>query len=370
MSYNYITDSHTNAVYKTTSPEGAKLIQRYMNQVGGAVAARRAAVVAKKAAWQAMTLEERKAASRKKGLAERERKRLERRATMEQTPQGRRTLRAEDWYEQQKMPANERFNDLADWDAFVGTRREVGDQYWQRGVEPGRSVAGEFPRPQDVKRRAGKPIERAANRARWRRRGDYSSLTEDEKIAMDKDKEVTELLIRSAAERLALRDTNGGGPRYIEALTRHQQLLHNTDDYKSGLLALEALEAMENASRASQRAWSSSDRAAKSASVAVERASAQQRATAASMASSAAAVALDKEFGPNMQVYNAVHDLTTSRTLARLDSLISAVRNSSLSDPFSKLVSPDFIPESPPIDDDADEDFTALISQADRSLMP
>jgi len=35
MSYNYITDSHTNAVYKTTSPEGAKLIQRYMNQVGG-----------------------------------------------------------------------------------------------------------------------------------------------------------------------------------------------------------------------------------------------------------------------------------------------------------------------------------------------
>ena len=36
MSYNYITDSHTNAVYKTTSPEGVKLIQRYMNQVGGA----------------------------------------------------------------------------------------------------------------------------------------------------------------------------------------------------------------------------------------------------------------------------------------------------------------------------------------------
>ena len=35
MSYNYITDSHTNAVYKTTSPEGAKLIQQYMNQMGG-----------------------------------------------------------------------------------------------------------------------------------------------------------------------------------------------------------------------------------------------------------------------------------------------------------------------------------------------
>ena len=108
------------------------------------------------------------------------------------------------------------------------------------------------------------------------------------------------------------------------------------------------------ASRAAQQAWRSSELAAKSASEVVN------------------VAALDKEFGPNMQVYNAVHDLTTSRTLARLDSLISAVRNSSLSDPFSKLVSPDFRPESPPIDDDADadEDFAALISQADRSLMP
>ena len=86
----------------------------------------------------------------------------------------------------------------------------------------------------------------------------------------------------------------------------------------------------------------------------------------------AALAPLDKEFGPNMQAYKTVHDLTTSRTLARLDSLISAVRNSSLSDPFSKLVSPEFRPESTPVDDDSDsdEDFTALISQADQSLMP
>ena len=41
MSYNYITDSHTNAIYKTTSPDGVKLIQRYMNQVGGADCHRR-----------------------------------------------------------------------------------------------------------------------------------------------------------------------------------------------------------------------------------------------------------------------------------------------------------------------------------------
>ena len=94
---------------------------------------------------------------------------------------------------------------------------------------------------------------------------------------------------------------------------------------------------------------------------------------AAKSATEAVAVAaLDKEFGPNMQAYKTVHDLTTSRTLARLDSWISAVRNSSLSEPFSKLVSPEFRPESTPVDDDSDsdEDFTALISQADQSLMP
>ena len=50
--------------------------------------------------------------------------------------------------------------------------------------------------------------------------------------------------------------------------------------------------------------------------------------------------------------------------------VVLAVRNSSLSDPFSKLGSPDFRPESPPIDVGTDEDFDALISQADQSLMP
>ena len=120
-------------------------------------------------------------------------------------------------------------------------------------------------------------------------------------------------------------------------------------------------QAAKSASEASRRARMKSDLAAKSATEAV------------------AVADLDKEFGPNMQAYKTVHDLTTSRTLARLDSLlarldslISAVRNSSLSDPFSKLVSPEFRPESTPVDDDSDsdEDFTALISQADQSLMP
>ena len=84
----------------------------------------------------------------------------------------------------------------------------------------------------------------------------------------------------------------------------------------------------ERATDAAQQAWGSSDEAAKSASEVV-----------AKVASDAATAALDKEFGPNTTVYNAGgHDLTTSRTLARLDSLIWAVRNSSLmAQRFSKL---------------------------------
>jgi len=41
MAYNYITDLNTNAIYKTTSPEGSKLIQQYVNQVGGMFTFRR-----------------------------------------------------------------------------------------------------------------------------------------------------------------------------------------------------------------------------------------------------------------------------------------------------------------------------------------
>tara|TARA_B110000208_G_C11501050_1_gene333231 strand:+ start:170 stop:580 length:411 start_codon:yes stop_codon:yes gene_type:complete len=51
---------------------------------------------------------------------------------------------------------------------------------------------------------------------------------------------------------------------------------------------------------------------------------------------------LDQEFGKNTLVYSKYHDMGTSRLLARMDSLISAVRNSSLSDPFSHVLTPVF----------------------------
>jgi len=88
------------------------------------------------------------------------------------------------------------------------------------------------------------------------------------------------------------------------------------------------LKASARAQHVARDARWSSDEAAKSASEVV-----------AKVAGDAATAALDKEFGPNTTVYNAGgHDLTASRTLARLDSLIWAVRNSSLmAQRFSKL---------------------------------
>jgi len=55
-----------------------------------------------------------------------------------------------------------------------------------------------------------------------------------------------------------------------------------------------------------------------------------------------AAMLLDHEFGKNTFVYSHHHDMSTARLLARMDSLISAVRNSSLSDPFSHVPTPVF----------------------------
>ena len=55
-----------------------------------------------------------------------------------------------------------------------------------------------------------------------------------------------------------------------------------------------------------------------------------------------AAMLLDHEFGKNTFVYRHHHDMSTARLLARMDSLISAVRNSSLSDPFSHVPTPVF----------------------------
>ena len=62
----------------------------------------------------------------------------------------------------------------------------------------------------------------------------------------------------------------------------------------------------------------------------------------AAAADAAAVLPLDQEFGKNTLVYSKYHDMGTSRLLARMDSLISAVRNSSLSDPFSHVLTPVF----------------------------
>jgi hypothetical protein len=62
----------------------------------------------------------------------------------------------------------------------------------------------------------------------------------------------------------------------------------------------------------------------------------------AAAADAAAVLPLDQEFGKNTLVYSKYHDMGTSRLLARMDSLISAVRNSSLSDPFSHVLTPAF----------------------------
>ena len=65
---------------------------------------------------------------------------------------------------------------------------------------------------------------------------------------------------------------------------------------------------------------------------------------------------LDHQFGKNTLTYSKHHDMSTARLLARMDSLISAVRQSSLSDPFAKIPSPDF---------KEDIDFENLLSPAE-----
>ena len=65
---------------------------------------------------------------------------------------------------------------------------------------------------------------------------------------------------------------------------------------------------------------------------------------------------LDHQFGKNTLTYSKHHDMSTARLLARMDTLISAVKNSSLSDPFAKIPSPDF---------KEDIDFENLLSPAE-----
>ena len=315
MSYNYITDSHTNAVYKTTSPEGAILIQRYMNQVGGSRI-------------------EREMMRQKPSPGQPPQPRLlhhrDHKSTIEAAI---REMRARTG----KLPITTiSFLDDADLDVDVAVAKsnEVTPEDWtiiMKKLKGGWFSADRL--GNYTPRKVGKPAQKQINLAVSR----LHRLMWDK--ASQQEKQPYEDVL---AEWLTQRE------REIDACEREKKERAE----RGGVARINRIKLL--ASRAAQQAWRSSELAAKSASEVVN------------------VAALDKEFGPNMQVYNAVHDLTTSRTLARLDSLISAVRNSSLNDPFSKLVSPDFRPESPPIDDDADadEDFAALISQAERSLMP
>ena len=374
MSYNYITDSHTNAVYKTTSPEGAKLIQRYMNQVGGDRIKRFSYPPVKELLkwelWQSQN-----------GL--------------KPYP----TARMGPKHIKQITGANKRDWDLGmggrgDWDLWVG--RDAQWMAWVR-INWNRSL-----KKHEGARSLGLRIYGLTEmRSDWRKRFDYSFLTDDQKMAMDKNMEITDHIKRNSRWSDS---RTPGSPKWshIEMLKRYQEVLHNSPEYKSMLIALDTHgEVLLNASAArieeerlrheeqqrveeeqqrveeeqrfeeqqrveeeqqrveeeqrfeeqqrveeeqrrvhnvrrvgergtdaAQQAWESSDEAAKSASEVV-----------AKVAGDAATAALDKEFGPNTTVYNAGgHDLTASRTLARLDSLIWAVRNSSLmAQRFSKL---------------------------------
>ena len=78
--------------------------------------------------------------------------------------------------------------------------------------------------------------------------------------------------------------------------------------------------------------------------------------------------ALDREFGKNVDLYRTEHNLTDSRTLARLDSLIAAVRNSSLSDPFSSLTSPKFTDKSEVQESISGGKLSQLLNSADSLL--
>ena len=74
------------------------------------------------------------------------------------------------------------------------------------------------------------------------------------------------------------------------------------------------------------------------------------------VATALATALLDHQFGKNTLTYSKHHDMSTARLLARMDSLISAVRQSSLNDPFAKIPSPDF---------KEDIDFENLLSPAE-----
>ena len=349
MSYNYITDSHTNAIHKTTSPEGAKLIQRYMNQIGGSTA----------------------------------------------TDRPRHSVTTELWT-------------TSEWakPAFLRKARGKVDPAWSQPIslaamhyrltQAWLSVldpAGGYELGLHVNKRLARldVTEGLLNELPLENYNYGDISTEQQSKIGIIIKKIAHFSTENAGEIEPLDETveNGSAAAFDAASILANQFRHQFERIRSGNGGLERAADLENDWRRevfrrtyeplkvfkdAVKARRMEERGRKQAVVAKRKRAAKVALKAAAVAKSAAEVvvlaALDKEFGPNMQAYKTVHDLTTSRTLARLDSLILAVRNSSLSDPFSKLGSPDFRPESPPIDVGTDEDFDALISQADQSLMP
>jgi len=350
MSYNYITDSHTNAVYKTTSPEGAKLIQRYVNQIGGSTATDRSRHAVTTELWT--TSEWAKPTFLRPGSR----------------PGGRPI-----------SLANMHYHLTQAWLSVLGTSNRS-----QLGLHVNKRLAR-----LDV-------IEGLLNELPLENYNYGDISTEQQNKIGIIIKQIGDIITENAGEIKSVDETGEDYSAWVVANPFMHQFemirkatsgrgtaaealsngLSRATTLESGWLrevyrrTYEPLKVFRDDAKARRM----EERVRKQAAVAKRRRVAKTALKAAvvakSTAEAVAVAALDKEFGPNMQAYKTVHDLTTSRTLARLDSLILAVRNSSLSDPFSKLGSPDFRPESPPIDVGTDEDFDALISQADQSLMP
>ena len=348
MSYNYITDSHTNAVYKTTSPEGAKLIQRYMNQVGGSTSTDRRRHAVTTELWT--TSEWAKPTFLRPGSRPGVRPISLANTHYHLTQAWLSVLDPDPPPSKLGLHVNKR---LARLDVIEGLLNELPLENYNYGdisTEQQNKIGIIIQQIRDFLTENAGEIETELGEE-----ADHTEWAVANPLIHQLD------MIRKASPK-----------RIVDGLSRATSLESDwlREVYRRTYEPLKVFRDDAMARRMEKRALrmaavTKRRRVAKAASSAARKAAAVAKSTTEAVV----VAALDKEFGPNMQAYNTVHDLTTSRTLARLDSLISAVRNSSLSDPFSKLGSPDFRPESLPIVVH-DEDFTALISQADRSLMP
>ena len=351
MSYNYITDLNTNAVYKTTSPEGAKLIQRYMNQVGGAWSGwkrgdatpphmfprRRDAMLTKDAIqhkldapiYAAQALE---AAAR--GLHFKDHQSTIQAAILEMHARTR------------KFPAAT-ISFLADADldieVAVAKLEQVSSKDWKVLLRRGHTEKIRMsPHWALGVRGAEEGTRHAVDMRRGERAGSRPRPKKSEKVEKarqfwdDEFPRLTRLLAYKLWKKLPQEEKQSYEDAAKEVKAAHdekkrEEAVERDERERERERKKEVRrihKSKQLASRTAQQAWESSDEAAKSASEVV-----------AKVAGDAATAALDKEFGPNTTVYNAGgHDLTASRTLARLDSLIWAVRNSSLmAQRFSKL---------------------------------